>query len=80
MELVNLDNIRQAPVNSMVQMVKCVQSLIALLDNNYDPVQTLLFPKMYIKDGFWILAVSDKDAWNFFYVLPQTTPVTNIYD
>ena len=32
------------------------------------------FVKFDIKDGYWRMAVSDRDAWNFAYVLPPLQP------
>ena len=64
----------------MVQLEKCVQRLIALLAENYDPVQPLVFSKIDIKYRFWRLAVSDKDFCNFCYILPQTMSLKNIDD
>ena len=75
MKLVKLTTIKQAPANSMFQLGKCDQRLIAILSDNYDPVQLFIFSKLDIKDGFWRLDVSDEDACNFFFILPQTIPV-----
>ena len=69
-----------APAESMVQLGQCVQRLIALLADNYNPARPFQFAKLDIKDGFWRLAVNDDDAWAFCYVLPQHTPPTNIED
>ena len=80
MESVNSATVKQAPAESMVQLGNCVQRLIALLADNYDPAQPFLFSKLDIKDGFWRMAVSNEDAWNFCYVLPQFEPVHNIED
>ena len=77
---VNDATVKLAPAESMVQLGQCVQRLIALLADNYDPTTPFRFAKLDIKDGFWRLAVNDKDAWAFCYVLPQFTPVTNIED
>ena len=33
-----------------------------------------LFSKLDLKDGYWRMVVSKKDAWNFAYVLPSTDP------
>ena len=70
MQSVNSATIKQASAESMlVQLGQCVQRIIALLADNYDPNQPFLFSKLDIKDGFWRLAVSDENAWNFCYVL-----------
>jgi len=80
MESVNSATVKQAPAESMVQLGYCVQRLVALLADNYDPSQPFLFSKLDIKDGFWRMAVSEEDAWNFCYVLPQEQPVTRTDD
>jgi hypothetical protein len=80
MESVNSATVKQAPAESMVQLGNCVQRIIALLADNYDPSQPFLFSKLDIKDGFWRMAVNEEDAWNFCYVLPQAEAVTNIED
>jgi len=80
MESGNTATVKQAPAESMVQLGNCVQQIIALLADNYDPSQPFLLSKLDIKDGFWRMAVNEEDAWNFCYVLPQAEPVTNIED
>ena len=80
MESVNSATVKQAPAESMVQLGHCVQRLIATLADNYDPHKPFKFAKLDIKDGFWRMAVNNKDAWNFCYVLPQAEPLTHIND
>ena len=80
MESVNSATVKMAPAESMIQLGQCVQRLITLLADNYDPDQPFLLSKLDIKDGFWRLAVNDDDAWNFCYVLPQFEPTANIDD
>jgi len=80
MESVNLATVKQAPAESTIQLVQCVQRLIALLADNYDPDQPFLFSKLDIKDGFWRMAVNDDNAWNFCYVLPSDNPNIDIDD
>ena len=57
-----------------------MQQIVATLADNFDPNKPFKFAKLDIKDGFWRMAVSDLDAWNFCHVLPQETPPTNIDD
>lgn len=64
-ESVSSATIKMAPAESMIQLGQCVQCLITLLVDNYDPNQPFLFSKLDIKDGFWRLAVNDDNAWNF---------------
>ncbi len=80
MPSVNSASVRQAPAESMVQLGQCIQRLVATLADNYDPENPFMFAKLDIKDGFWRMAVSDDDAWNFCYVLPQENPTGNIDD
>ena len=80
MDSVNSATVKQAPAESMIQLGQCVQRLIALLADNYDPNQPFLFSKLDIKDGFWRMAVNDENAWNFCYVLPSDDPNVDIDD
>jgi hypothetical protein len=45
--------------------------------DNYNQNQPFYFVKLDIKDGFWRMAVSNEDAWNFAYVLPSLQEITN---
>ena len=38
------------------------------------------FTKLDIQDGFWRMAVSYEDAWNFCYLLPSLQTTTDIDD
>ena len=64
----------------MIQLGQYVQHLIALLADNYDPENPFVFSKLDIKDGFWRMAVSSNDAWNFCYVPPQADPDAKLED
>ena len=48
--------------------------------DNFDPDWLIVFAKLDIKDGFWRLAVSDDDAWNFCHVLPSMNPTMSMDD
>lgn len=74
LESVNSATVKLAPAESMIQLGNCIQRLVALLADNYDPDQPFLFAKLDIKDGFWRMAVNEEDAWNFCYVLPTNNP------
>ena len=80
MQSVNSETVKQAPAESVIYLGQCVQQLIATLAENYDKNTPLKFAKLDIKDGFWRLLVSDTDAWNLCYVLPQVHKVKNIED
>ena len=40
---------------------------------------SILFSKIDLKDGYWRMCVSEEDAWNFAYVLPQEHLDEEIY-
>jgi hypothetical protein len=70
MESVNSATVKQALAESMVQLGNCVQRLIALLADNYDPANPFKFAKLD-KYGFWRLATNkNADAWNFMWKTP----------
>lgn len=69
-----------APAEAMTQLGHCINRIIHTLATNYDPENPFLFAKLDIKDGFWRMAVSDDDAWNFCYVMPTEEPLTNLDD
>ena len=70
-ESINLETVKLAPAESMIKLRNCVQRLIAILGENYDPKNPFMLSKLDIKDGFWSMAVRNYDAWNFGYVLFQ---------
>lgn len=80
MDFVNSSIIKMAPTESIIQLGNYVQHLIAMLADNYNLDHPFMFSKLGIKDGFWRIAVSRNNAWNLYYVLPSTEPVTNIAD
>ena len=57
-----------------------MQHGITTLADNYNGEAIFIFSKMYVKDGFWRLEVSDTDAWNFCYILLQYHNVKYIDD
>ena len=65
---------------SMAQLGSTLTRIISLMADNFDPDWPFVFAKLDIKDGFWRLAVSDDDAWNFCYVLPSHTPTMSLDD
>ena len=76
LESVNSATNKLAPAEAMVQLGNCVQQLVATMAENYDPNQPFKFAKLDIKDGFWQLAVNNKDAWNFVAYYHRTTHPT----
>ena len=39
----------------------------------------ILFSKIDLKDEYWRICVSKKDAWNFAYILPKEKPDKDVY-
>ena len=74
----NSATVKQAPAEAMIQLGYCVQQIIATLVYNYYEKTPFRFTKIGTKDGFWRMAASDTDAWNFYYVLQQFNKVENI--
>ena len=71
---VNETSVRKAPPEAMIQLGQALKRLIHVLALHHDPAHPFLFSKIDIKDGFWRMAVSEDDAWNFAYVLPSLDP------
>ena len=51
MPSVNSETVKQAPAESMVQLGRSLQRIIALMADNYNPAAPFLFAKLDIKDG-----------------------------
>ena len=68
---VNDTTTRLAKAEAMAQLGFCVQRIIARMADNFSIASPFIFCKLDIKDGFWRMRVSNKDAWNFAYVLPS---------
>ena len=81
-ESVNSTTHKRAPQQAMGQLGQVVKRIVATMADFFDPNQPFCFTKLDIKDGFWRMAVSDEDAWNFCYVLPDSnqSPTKNIED
>ena len=65
---------------SMLQLGKAVRRIIYTMESQRHKGHPFYFTKLDIKDGFWRLAVSDEDAWNFAYVLPSEDPNGSLDD
>lgn len=70
-ESVNSATTKLAPQQSMAQLGLALKRMVATMAVNFDPDRPFKFAKLDIKDGFWRMAVNDKNAWNFVYVLPS---------
>eukprot|EP00957_Ditylum_brightwellii_P106780 8146211-Ditylum_brightwellii.AAC.2 len=53
----------------MAQLGLCTKQMVATIADNYNHNRPFKIYKLDIKDRFWRLAVSAKDAWNFCYIL-----------
>ena len=77
-ESVNSATTKKAPQQAMGQLGSVVKRIVATMADHYDPTKPFMFTKLDIKDGFWRMAVSNEDAWNFCYALPSTSPDQHI--
>jgi hypothetical protein len=77
---VNETTNKKSKQESMVQLGQSLRRIIAAMADNFDASRPFFFSKLDIKDGFWRMAVSDDDAWNFCYVLPSIIPARSIDD
>ena len=75
MQLVNWTTVKKAPAEWMIHLGQCLQWLIVTLVDKHDNKTSFRLAKIYIKDGFWRLAVGDTDEWKFCYMLPQLNNV-----
>ena len=71
MQSVNSETVKQAPAEATIQLGQFLQRLVVALAYNYDENTPFKFKKLDIKYGFWRQAVSDTDACNLCYVIPQ---------
>ena len=78
LQSVNSTTKEQAPRQSMSQLGKVLKRIVAQLADGAENDTKFLFAKLDIKDGFWRLAVSNDDAWNFCYVLPTVQKPGNM--
>jgi hypothetical protein len=74
---VNQTTNKKSKPEAMTQLGLCVKRIIAIMADNHCTTRPFYFVKLDIKDGFWRMAVSNDDAWNFAYVLPSLTPIAS---
>ena len=55
----------------------CIKRIVYMMEEHWDG-PPFLFAKLDVKDGFWRMAVSNADAWNFCYVIPSRDTNTDI--
>ena len=72
-ESVNSATTKKSPQQAMGQLDGVIKRIVATMADHYDPTKPFMFTKLDIKDGFWRMAVSNEDAWNFCYALPSKT-------
>lgn len=68
---VNGQTNKKAVQEAMHQLGSALKRIVATMVDNYEENVSYLFTKIDIKDGYWRMAVSNNDAWNFCYVLPS---------
>ena len=71
---------KKAKAEGMVQIGLALWRLIATMEDHHDLKLPFLFSKLDFKDIFWIMAISNEDAWNFCLVPPFLTPVDSSND
>ena len=77
---VNETTNKKSKSESMTQLGQTIKRIVATMAKNHNPSKPFKFAKIDIKDGFWRMAVNDENAWNFCYVLPETTSTNSIDD
>ena len=60
----------KAPQHAMFELGNVIPRIIWAMALSKDESTPFLFSKVDLKDGYWRMAVSADDAWNFAYVLP----------
>lgn len=63
-----------APQHAMYELGNVIPRIIHALAAAPNTGIPFLFSKVDLKDGFWRMAVNERDAWNFAYVLPPLDP------
>ena len=76
---VNARTHKRANQQAMDFIGSSIKRIVYLMEEQWDG-PPFVFAKLDVKDGFWRMAVSDDDAWNFCYVLPSLNKSTNIDD
>ena len=77
---VNENTKKLAHQQAMGQLGLVIKRLIQTMVDNQDNNLPFWFAKLDVKDGFWRMAVSDDNAWNFTYVLPSLQTTDNVDD
>jgi hypothetical protein len=70
---VNEHTKKLAKAEAMAQLGVTLKRIVTTMADQEKMKQPFYFAKLDVKDGFWRMAVNDRDAWNFCYVLPSTS-------
>ena len=68
---VNKKTRKMARPKAMAQLGKVLKRIIYLMSLHRHHGLSFKFTKLYVKVGFWRMAVANEDAWSFCYVLPS---------
>jgi hypothetical protein len=60
-----------SPAHSMMELRNVLPCMIYAVTMAHKSKGPVLFSKLDIKDGYWIMVVPAEDEWNFAYVLPK---------
>ena len=77
---VNETTNKMAKKEAMDQLGSALKRMIAALADGQEDGREFLFSKLDIKDGFWRMVVSEEDAWNFCYIIPNEDPSASLDD
>ena len=69
-DLVNMHTWQLAKQEAMPHLGTCVKKIVHQMEHEWDGL-LFYFAKLDVKDGFWQMAVSGDNAWNFCYILPS---------
>ena len=77
---VNETTTKFAKEESMKELGSALKRIIAAVADGQRQNKKFVFSKLDIKDGFWRMIVSDEDAWNFCYSIPNLDPTADLDD
>ena len=77
---VNERTTKLARPEAMAQLGQVIRRLIHHMAIHRHHGHSFKFAKLDVKDGFWRMAVSNEDAWNFCYVLPSLQDRSSLDD
>ena len=77
---VNESTNKLACQDSMSQLGSALKRIIAQLADGQENQKQYIYSKLDIKDGFWRMIVNPSDAWNFCYVIPNSSTSASLDD